>query len=968
MKREDEIVLAMDGNAKIGILDDTFSRNGKLLNQVFDNQCLTVMNKNAKCVGCITRKNTKNPNEISAIDFVVATDEAEKWLKRVTIDEKGLMKIKGKNETDHNTIQIDLEVTNADYAKPTKQTTWNLRASEEKWNEFNTQLNKRLPSASKILENKNLSTNDKYKIWFREIDHAARDSIGKTTLKRKKQQKTSGILKDLRKEKKELQTLIQAENNKEKRSLLINNYKDLQEKTKEQIAKERSSVISHKFKKIINDKSWRAFWREKKTLTHNPTFDFLALKNETGNRVYCPSEIKKVTEDYFKNLYKCKTFPFHPYHQIVTNNIQIYEANRDFENMRYNREPTIEELTRVIEEKKNGKSTPDIKNEMIKRPGIYMIEFLHPLIKTIWKEESIPIDWNTGHITTVYKGKGDKEDLHNYRGITTSSAIGTIIETMIDKRIEMTVPYTQAQGGGKRGASTCDHLFILRAMIDTSFKQKRPTFLTFYDVSKAYDNVDNNDMLNIMWEKGLRGKTWRILRNLNKDLKALIKTRHGPTETIEMEIGGKQGSRLTGRMFAKMMDMLAEEIQPTNEGFKLNDELTIPVLLWVDDVASCVDGSDNQKKMLQTIANFAIKHKLKWGASKCNVMRVGKHNENQSQWKLGELLIDETESYKYLGDLITNDGKNAKNLDQRKCKITAATTTINAIAETDVLRKIETTVLLELHEKITIPILMNNAESWNLNKGERESLERIEIQALKHLFDLPAHTPTPAILYTLGIPYTGQRLDKMRLIYLHRILKRFDQHWTKITLNHLKSLNIGWAKSIDECLKLYDLPEDHNEIKSMTMRSWKNLVTRKVEIKNTQRLRDDCYKISDGVRTPKTKTRHIIEEVENPNYQRKTRDELKGCTKHETKTIIIARFGMLECGCNFKGSMESLCKTCKVIDNENHRLNECTTYRVSPTHVNFKDIHSCDTNVLTHLIEKIEQIWNTKTAHGTVKL
>ena len=156
-----------------------------------------------------------------------------------------------------------------------------------------------------------------------------------------------------------------------------------------------------------------------------------------------------------------------------------------------------------------------------------MIKFIYPLIETIWKEETIPTNWNTGTITSLYKGKGDKENLQNHRGITTSSAIGTIVDSLIDNRIEHLVPFTHAQGGGKKGASTCDHLFIMRAIIDISIKQKRETFLTFYDISKAYDNVNNNDTLNIMWEKGLRGKAWRILKNLNTDLKATIKTRYG---------------------------------------------------------------------------------------------------------------------------------------------------------------------------------------------------------------------------------------------------------------------------------------------------------------------------------------------------------------------------------------------------------------------------------------------------------
>ena len=84
-------------------------------------------------------------------------------------------------------------------------------------------------------------------------------------------------------------------------------------------------------------------------------------------------------------------------------------------------------------------------------------------------------------------------------------------------------------------------------------------------------------MLTIMWEKGLRGKSWRILCNLNKNLKAKMKTKYGMTREIEMEIGGKQGSRLTGRMFAKLMDTLAEELD--GEGFTVNELLTIAVLL-----------------------------------------------------------------------------------------------------------------------------------------------------------------------------------------------------------------------------------------------------------------------------------------------------------------------------------------------------------------------------------------------------
>ena len=148
--------------------------------------------------------------------------------------------------------------------------------------------------------------------------------------------------------------------------------------------------------------------------------------------------------------------------------------------------------------------------------------------------------------------------------------------------------------------------------------------MTFYDVSKAYDNVDNEDMLVTMWEKGLRGKAWRILKSLNSALSAVVKTKFGPTREFQMEIGGKQGSRLTGRMFAKTMDLLAEDLLNSNHGFEITEDLIISVLLWVDDVISMAEGELNQRYILEEINQFALKHKIKWGKDKCKVMLIGR--------------------------------------------------------------------------------------------------------------------------------------------------------------------------------------------------------------------------------------------------------------------------------------------------------------------------------------------------------
>ena len=91
------------------------------------------------------------------------------------------------------------------------------------------------------------------------------------------------------------------------------------------------------------------------------------------------------------------------------------------------------------------------------------------------------------------------------------------------------------------------------------------------------------------------------------------------------------------------------------------------------------------------------------------------------------MVIQETISYKYLGDEVTSNGRHAENIKSRRQKTQASTATINTIASNEILNKVESLVLLELHERITIPGLLNNAEAWVLNKTESDELERIEI-------------------------------------------------------------------------------------------------------------------------------------------------------------------------------------------------------------------------------------------------
>ena len=141
----------------------------------------------------------------------------------------------------------------------------------------------------------------------------------------------------------------------------------------------------------------------------------------------------------------------------IKDNVKQFAVNRQYENLGRNLVPSIEEISDIVTGKKNSKSTTDLRNEMIKRPGTAMFNIIYPMVQAVWNEEKVPKIWNKGQITSLWKGKGDVEELKKHRGITVSSAFRSIMAVVIDRRIIDTVSLTQAQGGGKKHSSTCDH-------------------------------------------------------------------------------------------------------------------------------------------------------------------------------------------------------------------------------------------------------------------------------------------------------------------------------------------------------------------------------------------------------------------------------------------------------------------------------------------------------------------------------
>ena len=176
---------------------------------------------------------------------------------------------------------------------------------------------------------------------------------------------------------------------------------------------------------------------------------------------------------------------------------------------------------------------------------------------------------------------------------------------------------------------------------------------------KAYDKAWLDAIMFIMHKEGLTGKEWSLTQKLNSNLTASIKTKNGMTRKIRIKDSIRQGGVLSVTQYALMMDEITKEIQRENIKMTQNNNQTMGCLLWMDDVAIISDNPKDNQKMLDITNEIANRYHIEFGKEKSKSMKIGRKGE-KTQLKAGELDLEYTDKYKYLG-ITFNEKNNMEN-------------------------------------------------------------------------------------------------------------------------------------------------------------------------------------------------------------------------------------------------------------------------------------------------------------------
>jgi len=107
-------------------------------------------------------------------------------------------------------------------------------------------------------------------------------------------------------------------------------------------------------------------------------------------------------------------------------------------------------------------------------------------------------------IVTLYKNKGDRSDCNNYRGTSLLSIVGKAFARVVLNRLEALADrvYPESQCEFRTNRSTTDMVFSLGQLQEKCREQRRPLYLAFIDLTKAFDLVSRSGLFALLQRIG----------------------------------------------------------------------------------------------------------------------------------------------------------------------------------------------------------------------------------------------------------------------------------------------------------------------------------------------------------------------------------------------------------------------------------------------------------------------------------
>ena len=115
------------------------------------------------------------------------------------------------------------------------------------------------------------------------------------------------------------------------------------------------------------------------------------------------------------------------------------------------------------------------------------------------------------------------------------------------------------QCGFMSGRGTTDAIFIVRQLQEKHLAAKKPLYMAFIDLEKAFDRVPQDVIWWAMRKLGIDEWLVRLVQSIYKDVRSRVRVGDGHSEEFGVGVGVHQGSVLSPLIFIIVLEALSRE-------------------------------------------------------------------------------------------------------------------------------------------------------------------------------------------------------------------------------------------------------------------------------------------------------------------------------------------------------------------------------------------------------------------------
>ena len=354
------------------------------------------------------------------------------------------------------------------------------------------------------------------------------------------------------------------------------------------------------------------------------------------------------------------------------------------------------------------------------------------LMDLIYLEKNVPKQWLISKTIPVFKNKGQRKDIENYRPIANLCSTSKIFEKLVLKRMlqiqdENNVDFTGTnQHGFKRKHSTSTLSSALLSQISRALDDEEYVIVASLDLSSAFDLVNINLLIERLSKIGLPCDVIRLISSWLRERSFYVSIDGENSVLYDLLLGTVQGSILGPVLYAIFVSPMFD----LEELSAFADDTFIPM-----SNTSLTKLITDMEKKIEAITKWLKKSGLIVNQNKTEACLFYKNDCEQVNLRIGENTISTKKSLNVLGVIF--DSK-LQWSDHVANTILKASRSLNALK---MIRKYFTTKeLLSLVTSNYFSILLYNSEIWhssNLKIILQQKLLSASANALKMCLHYP---------------------------------------------------------------------------------------------------------------------------------------------------------------------------------------------------------------------------------------